>query len=243
MNIQMNQKNESQAQKYEKNREFSRSRARSDFLDFHEKSGPLIAGLNELVATHMYYADGRSLNHIDNGEYYGGLIVSFTRTHFILYDLIICNELIDAAVLFRKQLELMSRLVELGSNIDVSKLLKKTPNPKCLEFDLNKMYSAYSEVSHSATVRNFSLLGFIDAKDGQFASVFPVFDENSYVSFHHLFLLVTQYHYWIAGKYEEWFKDYSRDEDCKLYTKCYEVFNQIYYENPSFKKIRQKRNE
>ena len=61
----------------------------------------------------MYYAESQSLNHISNREYYGKLMVSFIRTHFVLYDLIICDELVDAEVLFRKQLELVSRFVEL----------------------------------------------------------------------------------------------------------------------------------
>lgn len=233
----MNKKHESQAQKYENAREHFRSKARHDFLCVHEKSNLLIASLNEVVARHMYYAESRSLNHINNGGYYGKLIVSFTRTHFVLYDLIICNELIDASVLFRKQLELVSRLVELEGNIDVSKLLKKTPNIKHLEFDLNRLYSAYTEVAHSSNVEKMNLLGFKNTENGRYSLVFPEFDENSYVSFYHLFLLVSQYHYWIAGKYEKWFEGYSRDEDCQIYTKCYELFNQIYYENPKFKKI------
>ena len=233
----MNSKIESQAQKYENSREHFRSKARSDFLRTHEKSNQLIVTLNEVVARHMYYVSGRSFSHIENGEYFNKLIVSFTRTHFILYDLIICNELIDASVLYRKQLELVSRLVELENNIDASKLLKKTPNIRHLEFDLNRLYSAYSEISHSSTVEKMYLLGSIDTEEGQYSAVFPIFDENSYVSFYHLFLLVTQFHYWIAGRYEEWFEDYSRDDDCKIYTKCYEAFNEIYYENPKFNKI------
>ena len=233
----MNQKPESQAQKYEKSREHFRSKARSEFLQLNENTNLLVAALNEVVARHMYYVSGRSFEHIENGEYYSKLIVSFTRTHFILYDLIICNELVDASVLYRKQLELVSRLFELGKNIDISKLLKKTPRLQHLEFGLNRLYSDYSELTHSSTVEKLNLLGFIKAEGGHYSAVFPVFQENSYVSFYHLFLLVTQYHYWIAEKYEEWFEDYSRDEDCKIFTKCYEAFNEVYFDNPKFKNI------
>jgi hypothetical protein len=233
----MNKEKESQAQKFENAREHFRNKSRSAFLGVHEKSHFLVVSLNEVVARHLYYAESRTLNHIENGDYYGKLIVSFTRTHFVLYDLIICNELIDAAVLFRKQLELVSRLVELEEKIDVSKLIKNTPKVNHLEFDLNRLYSAYSEITHSADPNSMDLLGSINAENGLYTSVFPRFDEDSYVSFYHLFLLVTQYHYWIADKYEKWFEGYSRDEDCKIYKKCYEAFNQIYYENPKFKRI------
>ena len=73
----------------------------------------------------MFFASDKSLKHVENGDYFSKLIVSFTKTHFILYGLIICNELIDASSLFRKQLELVSRLVELDRYIDISKLIKK----------------------------------------------------------------------------------------------------------------------
>lgn len=233
----------SEAEKYECSRDVARIKARSDFLKLHEKSNFLITSLNEIVARHMFYINGKSWSHIANGEYYNKLIVSFTRTHFVLYDLIICNELIDASVLFRKQLELVSRLYELDGDIPINKLLKKTPNIKHLEFDLNKLYSDYSEVSHSSDIEKLQLLGTTIQKGKTYTSVYPQFDENSYVSYRHLFLLVTQYHYWIAEKYESWFEGYERKGDCTLYAKCYEAFNDIYYGHPMFKKLGAKQDE
>lgn len=227
----------SQAQKYEVSREAFRSKARHDFLSLHESANDLITALNEIVARHMFYVNGRSWSHIENGDYFSKLIVSFTRTHFILYDLIICNELLDASVLFRKQLELVSRLVELDSNIELSKLLKKTPNVKHLEFDLNRLYTAYTELAHSSVSDKMALLGRTESENGYFTTVFPEFSENSYVSFYHLFLLVSQYHYWIAEKYAVWFDDYEKEDDCAIYTKCYDAFNEVYYKNPKFSSI------
>lgn len=237
----MNNKSESQAKRYENVREDSRRKARSEFFQVHRKSNHLVDLLNEVVARPMYFSRGRSFKHIDNGTYFSKLIVSFTRTHFILCDLIICNELIDASVLFRKQLELVSRLVELEAATDASKLLNKTPNIKHLKFGLNKLYPVYSELSHSAAEKIMHLLGSKEFEGGMYTSVFPVFDENSYVALSHLFLLVTQYHYWVTDKYEKWFDDYNREEDCKIYKKCLELFNQVYYEKPNFKSIRRKR--
>jgi hypothetical protein len=227
----------SQAHKYEASREAFRSKARHDFLSFHEDSNELIITLNEIVARHMFFASEKSLKHVENGDYFSKLIVSFTRTHFILYDLTICNELIDASVLFRKQLELVSRLVELDSNIDISKLIKKTPNVKHLEFDLNRHYTDYTQLAHSSVSDKMELLGRAKGESGYFTAVFPEFDENSYVSFRHLFLLVTQYHYWITEKYSVWFTDYDKQIDCSLFTRSYKAFNNIFYENPKFQKI------
>ncbi len=104
-NNEMSNDNGSQAQRYEEAREHFRSVTRFEFLSAHEKSNQLIVNLNERVARHMYCVSGRSFNHVENGEYFSKLIISFTRTHFILYDLIICNDLIDTSVLYRKQLE------------------------------------------------------------------------------------------------------------------------------------------
>ena len=60
---------------------------------------------------------------------------------------------------------------------------------KNLEFNLNRLYSDYSALSHSSSVEKLNLLGSIETEDGHFTFVYPVFDKNSYVSFYHLFLL------------------------------------------------------
>lgn len=152
-------------------------------------------------------------------------------------DLILSSELIESSVLLRKQFELMSRLVELDSGQDLSKLIKKTPNIKHLEHDLNKLYSEYSEISHSSDIQKLDLLGYTKSEKESYIAVYPVFQENSYVSALHLFLLVSQYHFWIVEKIESWFPGYDRSADCAVFTKCYEAYEQIYYKSPKFQKI------
>lgn len=233
----MNNKIESYALKYEKRREHFKNVARTNFLGFHSFSNQLVASMNELVARHLLYAEGKKFEYSEQDEYIIKLIVSFSKTHFILSDLIICSELIDASVLLRKQFELMSRLVEIDKAIDVSKLIHRTPNVRHLENDLNRLYSVYSQLSHSSDIEKLNLTGSIKTDDGHFTAVYPVFSENSYVSMLHLYLLITQYHFWAVEKYESWFPEYKRKNDCALFVKCHEAYSEIYYKSPCFKDI------
>lgn len=231
---------ESFAEKYVRSRDQFRSEALKRFLGLHEKSNQYIAAMNEVVASHMLYVSGKDWSHIENGEYISKLIVSFTRSHFILTDHILHGELIESAVLLRKQFELMSRLVEINTGTDIEMLLKKTPNVKHLEHDLKRLYSDYSEITHSTDIQKLDLLGYVESNDESFVAVYPVFQENSYIFALHLFLLFSQYHFWMVEKLESWFSEYERANDCATYTKCYEAYEQIYYKSPVFKIIGQR---
>ena len=81
------------------------------------------------------------------------LTCSFIRTHFVINDLLLTGDIIEAATLIRKQLEVLTRLIEIDAN-PLAKLLKKTPNVCNV---LNKMgkslYPELSEIAHSGTPR------------------------------------------------------------------------------------------
>ncbi|MCP5016956.1 MAG: hypothetical protein GY938_17065 [Ketobacter sp.] len=231
------EKSISAAEKYESNRDHFRSEALKKFLSYHEKSNQFIAAMNEVVASHMLYASNKDWSHIEHGEYISKLIVSFTRSHFVITDHVMYGELIEAAVLLRKQFELMSRLVEIDSGVDIDRLLKKTPNVKHLESDLKKLYSEYSEITHSSDIQKLDLLGYLVKDKATYTAVYPVFQENSFVSALHLFLLFSQYHYWIVDKLEQWFPEYDRAGDCAMYAKCHEAYEEIYYKSPVFTSI------
>ena len=57
------------------------------------------------------------------------LVVSFMRTHYVVNELIIYSELIEAATLMRKQLELIARMEEIDVS-ELEKLDKKVPQIK-----------------------------------------------------------------------------------------------------------------
>ena len=57
------------------------------------------------------------------------LVVSFMRTHYVVNELIIYSEIIEAATLMRKQLELIARMEEIDVS-ELEKLDKKVPQIK-----------------------------------------------------------------------------------------------------------------
>jgi hypothetical protein len=154
-------KKETSSAKYLYSREFFREQARKEFGDRNAHAIPLIRLLNDYVATTMLGASGHDVGAIPNSQYNLDLIVSFTRTHFIVMDLIVCGELIEAATLQRKQFELVARLNEIRETKSIESLIKKTPNLTTLRTRIKKLYGEYSEISHSASPLPLQLLGRI----------------------------------------------------------------------------------
>ena len=73
---------------------------------------------------------------------------SFMRTHFIISDLIMGGDLIEAITLIRKQLESLARLNEIDS-APLEKLYGRTPNiSSVLKAGRGQIYGQLSEVAH-----------------------------------------------------------------------------------------------
>lgn len=181
-------------EKYLHSRAHFRSMAQNDFLKFNPNANDVVAISGELVASLMFFLSGKSLRDIRNGLYIGDLIVSFCRSHFISSDLIISGELVEAAVITRKQMELIARLNECLGEVDIESLIKRTPNVKHLKSKLKRMYSNYSEIAHSASPKTISILGRRDYESGTFTPLYPIFDDNSYVALQHMTLLVFEFY-------------------------------------------------
>jgi hypothetical protein len=130
---------ETSSAKYLYSREFCREQARKDFGDRNVHAMPLIRLLNDYVANTMLGASGYDVSAIRNAQYNMDLIVSFTRTHFIVMDLIVCGELIEASALQRKQFELVARLNEIREAKSIESLLNKTPNLATLRTRIKKI--------------------------------------------------------------------------------------------------------
>ena len=60
-------------------------------------------------------------------SYQLGLSASFIRTHFLISELFMNGDILEAITLIRKQLESVTRMYELDSK-PLQKVLKKTPN-------------------------------------------------------------------------------------------------------------------
>lgn len=106
------------------------------------------------------------------------LLISFMRTHYVLYELIFISSNIEAAVLARKQIELLCRIIELNK-CDTQQLEKKTPNLSNLKL-FGKEYGLLSEIAHSASFDSLDSLGFTQIDDERkiyFAQ--PTYTENT----------------------------------------------------------------
>ncbi|AJY49158.1 hypothetical protein [Halomonas sp. KO116] len=220
------------AEKYLYSRDQFRKLAQHKFLEFNEHSNLLIASTNELIASITLFCSGRSFREIDNGLYCADLMVSFCRSHFIASDLVLGGDLVDGAVIIRKQMELLARLNELKSGADIERLIRKTPNIKHLKSGLKRLYSEYSEVAHSASPKVMELLGRRDYESGVYTLVYPDFQENAYVSLQHLILSAFEYYVWAANFLSDNFEDYDAAYHSKLFEKSFETHNRIYTGKP-----------
>lgn len=181
--------------KYVRSREIFRERAKSAFFAKHHARS-LVEVINEYVARAMFAGSGQDMSAIPYADYIGGLLVSFTRTHFIIIDLIVCSELIESATLLQKQFELIARLNELNVTETMHALLEKTPNLRALKTEIRKLYGEYSRIAHSAHPEPLQLLGTIEREEGDYTALYPTFDENAYVALNHATACVVEYHSW-----------------------------------------------
>ena len=216
------------AEKYLYSRGEFRKLAQHNFLEFNEHSNILIASTNELIASITLFCSGRNFREIDNGLYCVDLMVSFCRSHFIASDLVLGGDLVDGAVIIRKQMELLARLNELKSGIDIERLIRKTPNIKHLQSGLKRQYSEYSEVAHSASPKVMELLGCRSYESGAYTLVYPEFQENAYVSLQHLILTAFEYYVWAANFLSDNFEDFDAVYHSKLFERAFEKHNRIY---------------
>ena len=123
-------------------------------------------------------------NKIENTDekvsYQISLIISFIRTHFIVNDMILEGDLIEAFTLMRKNLESLTRLNEIDQK-PLRKLLKKTPNVINVLGKAGKaLYPTLSEIAHFGTPVVGNLLSVNSHNDGRIGpSLFPTFNEHS----------------------------------------------------------------
>jgi hypothetical protein len=177
----------------------------------------VIAAANEMVAQAALFFSRKDLSGVPSGTYIGDLLVSFCRSHFVCVDLITQGELIDASVIIRKQMELLSRLHELRAGRDIESLIGKTPNVRHLLLALRMMYGKYSEIAHSSHPDSLRLLGQITTEERCCTPFYPVFDQSAYQALAHVGFLVVEFSLWTTTFYEDVFQkvDCPGDDEAK----------------------------
>jgi len=110
------------------------------------------------------------------------LIVSFMRTHYVVNELIIYSEIIEASTLMRKQLELIARLKEIEV-CELERIEKKVPQMKHVPW-LKGYYGLWSQIAHNASLDSLDLLGYtVEDETHKRFYVQPTYTENTIEAF------------------------------------------------------------
>ncbi len=137
----------------------ARDKCREDFRDAErEEDNTLRIMVDGLVAS-LQDKLSQPIEKVDSGiSCQIGLVTSYVRTHFIVTDLILNGDLVEAVTLIRKQLESVARLNELDQR-PLHKLEGKTPNIRMFfEHGGGEMYGHLSEVAHFSKPRVSELM-------------------------------------------------------------------------------------
>lgn len=185
---------ESDAARYRYDRDVWRMQARFD-LGVEAEAADLRNELDEYVAHLMFELSGVVWPPGNKSDYLIYLLVTFARSHMIASDLIAGADLIDGAVILRRQMEVMSRLYEVGEAPDIATLLQRTPNVRNLRSNLRRLYGSYSAIAHASDPRNGDLLG--NGVNSDLVALYPRFTKNAYVALQHLGLLVIELWTWL----------------------------------------------
>jgi hypothetical protein len=182
------------------------------FYKTQEKEGEnslrmLIDGLMAKIAQEQ--ASKKIENTNEKISYQISLSTSLIRTHYIISDLFMQGDLIEALTLIRKQYESLARLHEIDSK-PLLKLHKKTPNV-CNIFKKagKQIYPRLSEVAHFGTPQVGEFLKVVEDGDLLGPSLIPAYHEyalacldlNSFVAMHFLF--------WFIDKQKEFHEDFD----------------------------------
>jgi hypothetical protein len=135
------------------------------------------------------------------------LTVSYIRTHFVINNLILDGDLIEAYTLIRKQFEKYTRINELD-NKPIEKLRGKTPNVINLFGEAGKeIYPELSEVAHFGHPRVSEFLS-VETKDGKKGpSIFPTYKESAIICYDR-----SAY---VALYFSAWLVDFVQENNCK----------------------------
>lgn len=154
----------------------------------------------------------------DNISYQIGLCASFLRTHFLINDLIMSGDIIEATILIRKQLESSIRFSELEKKA-MAQLHKKTPNVNNqTKGNIKDLYSRLSEVAHFSTTDVVNLISKLNEEGNiNTANIFPNFSSDCLECYKFHFYVVFNF----IGRYiifaETLYPDYDPVPELKMY--------------------------
>lgn len=142
-------------------------------------------------------------------SYQIAIVASTIRSHFVINDLIMNGDILEALTVIRKQLEGIARLNEIDS-APLAKLLGRTPNVKNLfGKQSGAVYGYLSEIAHSASPHIAVLLGVLNDGERSGPSLTPVFSDHLSAAFEVHWFFALYVLVWITRKLSEWYPGYD----------------------------------
>ena len=170
--------------------------------NYKENEGDALSSFRFLLDATMSYVSLQFREKIENitekQSYQLTISLSVIQSHFIINDLILGGNIIEASTLTRKQLENLTRLHELEKT-PLAKLLKKTPNVyNTFRKFAKKIYTDLSEVAHFGTPRVSALMGHSESSDGRVGPpLFPEYSQQSIETYKNHAAISTLFIDWI----------------------------------------------
>ncbi|AZA56350.1 hypothetical protein [Chryseobacterium shandongense] len=155
----------------------------------------------------------------DKISYQIALSASYIRTHFLINDLIMSGDVIEAATLLRKQLEALTRLIEVEEK-EISKLEKKTPNVNNVFNNSTKeLYKQLSEIAHSSSNKVTDMISnFEEDRNRAEAHIYPQFSLHSLECYKfHVFIAMGFLGYFIKFAMKVYQENYHYQEDIRVF--------------------------
>lgn len=143
-------------------------------------------------------------------SYQIGVSASFIRTHFLVSDLALNGDLIEAITLVRKQLECVARLHELDAK-PLETLSGRVPNiGAVLKGGSGRVYGDLSEVAHFSTARVAELMHVVEEGEFYGPSLYPTFTENAAAVFDLAHFVSIYFLGWAIEKLPTWYPSYDQ---------------------------------
>lgn len=150
-------------------------------------------------------------------SYQIGLAASFTRSHYIISNLLLEGELIDAATLLRKNLEVLARLIEV-EQLPLDRINGRTPNVKYAFADGKApVYGHLSEIAHFSTPEASELLQPAVVGDRVGPRIAPTYDEKAGGYMDLLHYQAIRFAQWQLSKLLVWYPGVKFDAESQLF--------------------------
>lgn len=177
--------------------------------------------IDGLVAQLASNLTNRIPNTDEKTSYQIALVTSYIRSHYLINDMILDGDIVEATTLIRKQLESLTRVHELDAN-PLAKLMKKTPNViNSFKSVGKKIYPHLSEIAHFATPRVGELLHVVEDGDLVGPSLHPRYTKAAHGSFDLQALISIYFLFWLIEKQKSWYPNVDSTSSMEV---LYSVF-------------------